>query len=291
MTRVFVPRDAAALAVSADDVADALAEHADVVRTGSRGLFWLEPMIEVETPEGRIAYGPVEAADIPALLADSLLTGAASHLRLGRPEAIPFLARQTRLTFARCGIIDPLSLDDYRAHGGMAGLEKARALGPAATVETVLASGLRGRGGAGFPTGIKWKTTAERQGRDRKFIICNADEGDSGTYADRMLLEGDPFSLIEGMAIAAFAVGASKGYVYTRSEYPHGIATFDRALAVARTAGIFGAGFRYRAAGRRRRLRLRGGNFACWKAWKDGGAKSAPNRRFPRIKACSAARP
>ena len=161
---------------------------------------------------------------------------------MGIPDTIPFLARQTRLTFARCGIVDPLSLADYRAHGGMAGLEKARAIGPAATIETVLASGLRGRGGAGFPTGIKWKTTADAKG-DRKFIVCNADEGNSGTYADRMLLEGDPFSLIEGMAIAAFAVGASKGYVYTRSEYPHGIATFDAALTMARAEGVLGADF------------------------------------------------
>lgn len=242
MTRVFIPRDAAALAVGADDVAAALAGHADIVRTGSRGMFWLEPMIEIDTPDGRIAYGPVEAGDVPALLAAGLLDGTASHLRLGPPEAIPFLARQTRLTFSRCGIVDPLSLDDYRATGGMAGLEKARALGPVATTAEVLASGLRGRGGAGFPTGIKWKTTAEAKG-NRKFIVCNADEGDSGTYADRMLLEGDPFSLIEGMAIAAFAIGASKGYVYTRSEYPNAIGIFDQALAVARQAGILGPDF------------------------------------------------
>jgi formate dehydrogenase iron-sulfur subunit len=219
-----------------------LAGHADVVRTGSRGLFWLEPMIEVETAAGRVAYGPVEAADIPGLLADGLLQGAARHLRLGVPETIPFLARQTRLTFARCGIVDPLSLDDYRAHGGLAGLEKARAIGPAATTETVIASGLRGRGGAGFPTGVKWKTVAEAKG-DRKFVVCNADEGDSGTYADRMLMEGDPFSLIEGMVIAGLAVGASKGYVYTRSEYPHAIETFDTALAIARQAGILDVDF------------------------------------------------
>jgi formate dehydrogenase iron-sulfur subunit len=250
LTRVFVPRDAAALAVGADEVAAALEGHADIVRTGSRGLFWLEPMIEVDTPEGRIAYGPVEASDIPALLADGLLTGAAQQLRLGVPEKIPFLARQTRLTFVRCGIVDPLSLDDYRAHGGLAGLEVARRIGPVATVEAVLASGLRGRGGAGFPTGIKWKTVAEAGEHKndpthdkRKFIVCNADEGDSGTYADRMLLEGDPFSLIEGMAIAGLAVGASKGYVYTRSEYPHAIATFDKALAIARAAGILGGDF------------------------------------------------
>jgi formate dehydrogenase iron-sulfur subunit len=296
MIRIFVPRDAVALALGADQVAAALIRHAQpgseiaVVRTGSRGLFWLEPMVEVETPAGRIAYGPVGADDVPGLLADGLLDGTAERLRLGVPETIPFLARQTRLTFARCGVIDPLSLEDYRAHGGMAGLDRARAIGPAATIETVLASGLRGRGGAGFPTGIKWKTTAEAptgsgsralpvphgapnapsttgvipgEGRGptslplqpqqvvgpgaqrshQKYIVCNADEGDSGTYADRMLMEGDPFSVIEGMAIAGFAVGASKGFIYTRSEYPHAIATFDRALAIARQAGILGDGF------------------------------------------------
>jgi formate dehydrogenase iron-sulfur subunit len=242
MTRVFVPRDAAALAVGADAVAAALAGHAEIVRTGSRGLFWLEPMIEVETPAGRIAYGPVAAADVPGLLADGLLDATAQHLRLGVPGQIPFLARQTRVTFARCGIVDPLSLDDCRAHGGFQGLDRARALGPAGTVAEVLASGLRGRGGAGFPTGIKWKTAAEAAGA-RKYIVCNADEGDSGTFADRMLMEGDPFALIEGMAIAAFAIGASKGYVYTRSEYPHAIATFDQALAIARAAGVLGPGF------------------------------------------------
>ncbi|MSP03605.1 MAG: formate dehydrogenase beta subunit [Acetobacteraceae bacterium] len=242
MTRIFVPRDAAAKALGAEAVARALGAHATVVRTGSRGMFWLEPMIEVETSAGRIAYGPVTAADIPGLLASGLLTGGAHPSRLGRPEDIPFLARQTRLTFARCGVIDPLSLDDYRAHGGLSGLERARAMGRASTIETVLKSGLRGRGGAGFPAGIKWKTAADAPG-DPKYVVCNADEGDSGTYADRMLMEGDPFCLIEGMAIAAFAVGASKGYVYTRSEYPHAIATFDAALAVARAAGLLGADF------------------------------------------------
>ncbi len=241
-TKVFVPRDAAAIALGADAVASALATRADVVRTGSRGLFWLEPMIEVATPAGRIAYGPVTAADVPSLLTAGLLTGGAHKLRLGPPEQLPFLARQTRLTFARCGVVDPLSLEDYRAHGGLSGLERAREIGPAATIETVLKSGLRGRGGAGFPAGIKWKTTADAPGGP-KFIVCNADEGDSGTYADRMLMEGDPFCLIEGMAIAGFAVGASKGYVYTRSEYPHAIATFDAALAIARAEGVLGPGF------------------------------------------------
>jgi len=242
VTRIFVPKDAAALALGADAVAAALADHATVVRTGSRGLFWLEPMIEVETPSGRIAYGPVTREAVAGLLAAGLLEGGAHPLRLGKPEDIPFLARQTRLVFARCGIVDPLSLDDYRAAGGLKGLARAREIGPAATTEAVTKSGLRGRGGAGFPTGIKWQTTAAAEG-SRKFIVCNADEGDSGTYADRMLMEGDPFSLIEGMAIAGLATGASKGYVYTRSEYPHAIATFDAALAVARQAGILGSDF------------------------------------------------
>jgi formate dehydrogenase iron-sulfur subunit len=242
LTRIFVPADAAALALGADAVARALEPHATIVRTGSRGLFWLEPMIEVETAAGRVAYGPVSGGDVGGLLSAGLLTGGPHALRLGAPEALPFLARQTRLTFARCGVVDPLSLQDYRAHGGLAGLERARTIGPAATIETVLKSGLRGRGGAGFPAGIKWKTTADATGA-RRFVVCNADEGDSGTYADRMLMEGDPFCLIEGMAIAGFAVGASKGYVYTRSEYPHAIATFDAALAVARSAGVLDAGF------------------------------------------------
>ena len=239
MTRVSVPRDAAALALGADAVAAALAGHATVTRTGSRGMFWLEPMIEVETPHGRIAYGPVAASDVPGLLSAGLLAGAPHRLRLGKPEDHPFLAGQTRFTFARCGITDPLSLQDYRAHGGLKGLRRALELGPAQTIEQVTKSGLRGRGGAGFPTGIKWKTTADAAGA-QKYIVCNADEGDSGTYADRMLMEGDPFALIEGMAIAAIAVGATKGFVYTRSEYPHAIATFNAALAIARREGLLG---------------------------------------------------
>ncbi|MGD9879094.1 MAG: formate dehydrogenase beta subunit [Reyranella sp.] len=246
-TRIFVPRDAAARAVGADRVTAALADEArrrgldiEIVRTGSRGLFWLEPLIEVETPAGRIAFGPVTAGDVADLLADGLPIDAAHRLSLGRPEEIPFLARQTRITFARCGIVDPLSLADYRAHGGYRGLERALGLGPAATLDEVTKSGLRGRGGAGFPTGIKWKTVADTAA-DRKYIVCNADEGDSGTYADRMILEGDPFALIEGMTIAGFAVGAARGYVYIRSEYPDAVRTMGDALAIARVEGCLGA--------------------------------------------------
>ncbi|MFN4018296.1 MAG: formate dehydrogenase beta subunit [Reyranella sp.] len=250
-TRFFVPCDAAARAVGADKVAAALREEArrqgidiEIVRTGSRGLFWLEPMVEVETPGGRIAFGPVAARDVPGLLAGGLPIGPGHPLCLGRPEDIPFLKRQTRLTFARCGIIDPLSLADWRAHGGGRGLERARSLGQAKALEEVTRSGLRGRGGAGFPIGIKWKTAADASA-DRRYIVCNADEGDSGTYADRMLLEGDPFTLIEGMAIAGFAVGAAKGFVYIRSEYPDAVRSFERAVQLAEADGLLGveAGF------------------------------------------------
>ena len=241
-TRLFVPGDAASVAVGADEVAAALARHApdvELVRTGSRGLFWLEPLIEVATPAGRIAYGPVGAEDVPGLLAAGLREGGGHELRLGAPEDLPFLKRQSRLTFARCGIVDPRCVDDYRAHGGWQGLERAIALGPAATVEEVVRSGLRGRGGAGFPTGIKWRTVAATEA-PQKYIVCNADEGDSGTFSDRMIMEGDPFVLIEGMLIAGYAVGASKGYLYTRSEYPHAIAAMAAAILAARRAGFLG---------------------------------------------------
>jgi formate dehydrogenase iron-sulfur subunit len=241
MTRVFISRDAASLALGADAVAAALATvpSVELVRTGSRGMIWLEPMVEVETAAGRVAYGPVEPDDVQGLLEAGLLAGGAHARRLGRPQELPFLAGQTRLTFGRCGVTDPISLDDYRRHGGLKGLARAIEIGPAATIAMVTESGLRGRGGAGFPTGIKWRTAAEASGI-RKFIVCNADEGDSGTFADRMLMEGDPYCLIEGMAIAGLAVGATKGWVYTRSEYPHAAATFEQALTKAREAGLLG---------------------------------------------------
>jgi formate dehydrogenase iron-sulfur subunit len=246
MTRVFIPRDSGALAVGAEEVAQALAREGEarripleIVRTGSRGLYWLEPVIVAETAIGRIAYGPISAADIASLLDADVLAGAPHPKRLGPPERVPFLARQTRLTFARCGIIDPRSLADYRAHGGYRGLERALTLGPAGILDQVTKSGLRGRGGAGFPTGIKWKTVADTAAA-QKYIVCNADEGDSGTFADRMVMEGDPFMLIEGMTIAALAVGATQGFIYIRSEYPHAIAAMETAIATARRAGMLG---------------------------------------------------
>ncbi len=244
--QVFVPGDSSALSVGAEAVVAALSREArnrgvdlTIVRTGSRGLFWLEPLVEIETPAGRMGYGPVADADAGSLFECGFLVGGAHPKALGRVEDIPYLKRQQRLVFTRCGLTDPVSLDDYRRHGGLKGLEAALRLGPKATVEEVLASGLRGRGGAGFPTGIKWRTAAAAAS-DRKYVVCNADEGDSGTFADRMLMEGDPFLLIEGMAIAGVSVGATMGYVYIRSEYPHAFATFSRAIERARSAGLLG---------------------------------------------------
>jgi formate dehydrogenase iron-sulfur subunit len=245
-TIIYIPKDSGALALGAEKVAKALAREiaargldVTIVRTGSRGMYWLEPMVEVATAAGRIAYGPVKAKDVASLLDAGLLTGGAHALSLGDPEQIPFIAKQTRLTFARCGITDPLSLSDYEAHGGLRGLKAAVAITPADIVKIVTDSGLRGRGGAGFPTGIKWKTVLD-QVNDRKYIVCNADEGDSATFADRMIMEGDPFVLVEGMAIAGIATGATKGFVYIRSEYPHAVAAMTAAIEIARAKGVLG---------------------------------------------------
>ncbi|WP_238121803.1 MULTISPECIES: formate dehydrogenase beta subunit [unclassified Xanthobacter] len=244
--RIFVPNDATAIACGADRVAHKLEKGlsargvtADITRNGSRGLFWLEPLIEVETEKGRVGYGPVTPGDVEELLHAGLLHGGEHPLCVGLVDEIPYLKKQTRLTFARVGIIDPLSLTDYEAHGGYRGLKRALELGPAATVEEVVESGLRGRGGAGFPTGIKWRTVAAAEA-DQRYIVCNADEGDSGTFADRLIMEADPFCLIEGMTIAGFAVGATRGYVYSRSEYPLSFVVMEKAIEKARAAGLLG---------------------------------------------------
>ena len=271
--KVFVPRDATALARGADATARALVAAArargveiELVRNGSRGMFWLEPLVEVATARGRVAYGPVNAADVPGLLDADFLAGGAHALRLGAVEQIPFFARQQRLCFARVGVTDPLDIDDYLAHDGFRGLRNALAMAPADIVAAVTESGLRGRGGAAFPTGIKWKTvldSATRAGAGRPLIVCNADEGDSGTFSDRMLMEGDPLCLIEGMTIAALAVGADQGYIYLRSEYPHAQRALDAAIANAHAAGWLGADIA--GSGRRFDLevRLGAGAYIC----------------------------
>jgi formate dehydrogenase iron-sulfur subunit len=235
-------------------------------------------MIEVATSQGRVAFGPVTQADAASVL-DAMVADGPHPLRLGVTGNIPWLKRQTRLTFARCGVIDPRSIEDYRAHRGYKGLERALTLGSDAILADVTTSGLRGRGGAGFPTGIKWKTVAQTSA-DRKYIVCNADEGDSGTFADRMIMEGDPFVVIEGMTIAGIAVGAGKGYIYIRSEYPHAVEAMNAAIL----ASISKSGSAPAPMSAAKRPR-------CWKASKAVAASSAPSRRCRRIRACSASPP
>ncbi|MES2352204.1 MAG: NADH-quinone oxidoreductase subunit NuoF [Pseudomonadota bacterium] len=268
--RIYIPGDSTALALGADDVATAIAAEAarrgvelDIVRNGTRGLLWLEPLVEVDTVAGRIGYGPVDAADVVALFDAGFHLGQSSHpLALGLVEQIPYLAKQSRLTFARAGVTDPLSLADYEAHGGYKGLRNALAMEPSAIVAAVTASGLRGRGGAAFPTGIKWNTVLKAAG-SQKYIVCNADEGDSGTFADRIVMEGDPFMLIEGMTIAGLAVGANKGYIYVRSEYPHAIANLNHAIASAVKAGFLGANILGSGRGFELEVRKGAGAYIC----------------------------
>ncbi|MDD5034480.1 MAG: NADH-quinone oxidoreductase subunit NuoF [Methylococcaceae bacterium] len=245
-TRIYVPCDSGALSLGAEKVAHAIALEAakrgiaiDLVRNGSRGLFWLEPMVEVSTANGRIAYGPVSPSEVAGLFNADFLNGGKHALNLGLTEEIPYLKNQERLTNARVGITDPVSLEDYIAHDGYRGLKNALKLAPAEIVKQVTDSGLRGRGGAAFPTGIKWNTVLNTQD-EQKYIVCNADEGDSGTFSDRMIMEGDPFVLIEGMTIAGLAVGANRGYIYLRVEYPHAYRNLNAAIAAAKQAGYLG---------------------------------------------------
>jgi formate dehydrogenase iron-sulfur subunit len=268
-TRVYVPRETSAISVGADEVAIAIAREAkrtgtpvELIRNGSWGATWLEPLVEVQVDSKRIAYGNVAAADVPGLFAANLVNGGDHERRLGPIDDLPYLIQQDRWTFWRCGLIDPLSLDDFRRHQGFKALEKAFADGADEVIAAVTDAGLRGRGGAGFPTGIKWRTVAEARGK-QKYIACNADEGDSGTFSDRMLMEGDPLGLIESMAVAGFAVGASKGYIYLRSEYPLTHSILARALDIARDGGwlgrdIQGSGFDFDI-----ELHLGAGSYVC----------------------------
>jgi formate dehydrogenase iron-sulfur subunit len=243
---IFVPRDSVALALGADAVAQVILDEAGrrnldvkLVRNGSRGMLWLEPLVEVQTAQGRVAYGSVSAEDVHGLFDSNFHLGGKHKLALGLTEELAYLKNQERLTFARVGITDPVSLQDYLAHDGYQGLGNALTMQAADIVQQVTDAGLRGRGGAAFPTGIKWKTVLNTAAK-QKYVVCNADEGDSGTFSDRMLMEGDPFALIEGMTIAGLAVGATQGYIYVRSEYPHSISILNEAIDVARKAGYLG---------------------------------------------------
>jgi len=267
--KVYVPRETTAVSVGADEVAVEIAREAkkrgaeiQLVRNGSWGACWLEPLVEVELGETRIAYGNVEAADVASMFEAGFLDGAEHEKRLGPIGEIEYLITQERWTFWRCGLVEALSLEDFLLHQGFKALQKAWEDGPDAVIDTVTESGLRGRGGAGFPAGIKWRTVADTPG-EQKYVACNADEGDSGTFSDRMLMEGDPFGLIESMAIAGFAVGANKGYIYLRSEYPLTHLILARAIDTLREAGwlgenIQGSGFDFDV-----ELHLGAGSYVC----------------------------
>ena len=268
-TVVYVPRDSSAVSLGADAVAEAIRTEAasrkldvKIVRNGSRGMFSHEPMVEVATSGGRIVYGPVATRDVASLFDSNFLDGREHRLRLGVADEIPWLKSQTRLTFARAGVTDPVSLEDYVAHSGYRGLKRAIEIGADAVVAEVTKSGLRGRGGAGFPTGIKWKTAADAPATP-KYVVCNADEGDSGTFSDRMIMEGDPFVLIEGMTIAALAVGATQGYIYLRSEYPHARRTLSEAIATAYSNGYLGANVLGTGKSFELEIRLGAGAYIC----------------------------
>jgi len=244
--KIFVPIDSTALSLGANEVAAAILKEAQgrkldiqIIRNSSRGLFWLETLVEVETHQGRIGFGPVNQSDVKSLFDAEFINGGKHPLALGLVAEIDWLKKQERLTFARMGITEPTNIDQYMAHDGFQGLKNALNLKPEAIVETVTASGLRGRGGAAFPTGIKWKTVLDTKAT-QKYIVCNADEGDSGTYSDRMIMEGDPFVLIEGMIIAGLAVNATQGYIYLRSEYPHALKTLNEAIHQATKTGYLG---------------------------------------------------
>ena len=268
-TVVYVPRDSGALSLGAEAVATAIATEAarrgielEVIRNGSRGLYWLEPLVEVSLPAGRVAYGPVTAMDMPSLFEADFIAGGAHRLALGPTAEIPYLKNQERLTFARVGLTDPRSLDDYLVHGGYRGLARTLAMDGASIVEEVTLSGLRGRGGAGFPAGIKWRTVLNTAA-PQKYVVCNADEGDSGTFSDRMIMEGDPFLLIEGMTIAAITVGATEGYIYLRSEYPHAMRTLTEAIRIAGERGYLGSNLCGSDKNFKLHLRMGAGAYIC----------------------------
>jgi len=228
------------IAAGAQKVYDALsslaAEDVQICKAGCLGLCYLEPLIEVYDDEGkRFLYGNVTEKTAAEIYN--------SHAQFSR-EISKYLvsngfSRQERLILARCGEIDPESLDEAMALGAYEGLKNALAMTPDEVIETMKASGLRGRGGAGFPTGVKWSLARASKG-DEKFVICNADEGDPGAFMDRSILESDPHAVIEGLAIAGFAVGAGRGIIYVRAEYPLAVKRLGAAIKQAAENGILG---------------------------------------------------
>ena len=267
--KIFVPQETAAVSMGADEVAEKITllaqengENIELVRNGSWGMSWLEPLVEVQVKNHRIAYGPVTESSVTSLFDADFLRGGEHKLKRGITQEIPYLKKQQRWTFERSGLIDPLSIEDFQAHNGFEGLKKSFKIGRKKVLNEVMSSGLRGRGGAGFPTGIKWKTVADTES-NQKYIACNADEGDSGTFSDRILMESDPFSLIEGMLISGFVVGASRGYIYLRSEYPIAHKIMNAALKIAREENWLGQNIQNSGFDFDIDLHLGGGSYIC----------------------------
>lgn len=272
--RVSVGMATCGRASGAAEVYQALCEQAagseiEVEQVGCRGYCEQEPLVDVWMPGWpRVTYrqvSPERAAEMMAALkegrvptegvlgredCDRLWIGAdvplvtdsppAELLQLPLVEETDFYRRQLRIAMRNCGIVDPLSLEEYVGRGGYQALRKVLTeMEPEQVIEEVTASGLRGRGGGGFPTGRKWRSCRQAPGEPR-YVICNADEGDPGAYMDRGLLEGDPHSVLEGMMIGAYAIGASQGYIYVRAEYPLAVSTLREAIGQARAAGLLG---------------------------------------------------
>ncbi|TVR45740.1 MAG: NADH-quinone oxidoreductase subunit F [Planctomycetota bacterium] len=229
-----------------------LAEQVAVVPTGCMGLCSLGPLVRVtDNTGGEYLLQQVDEALALRLVSEYVIptcAGETMDLAAIMPEALldlqhPFFARQVRVVLAKSGYINPENIDEYFARGGYRSLAKALVMGSEQVIELIKASGLRGRGGAGFPTGLKWQFTRQafaKAGADEAYIICNGDEGDPGAYMDRSILEGDPHAVIEGMAIAALATGATKGIFYIRAEYPLAVERVEKAIMAARRAKVIG---------------------------------------------------
>ncbi|QUL98034.1 MAG: NADH-quinone oxidoreductase subunit NuoF [Candidatus Fermentithermobacillus carboniphilus] len=247
-----------------------LDKEVKVIQTGCFGFCRFGPNMMIY-PEG-VFYCGVQEADVPELVEEHLIKGRVlQRLLYKEPETkasvvdfedIPFFKKQTRIVLENCGIIDPESIKEYIARDGYFGLSKALTMAPQEVIDIIKKSGLRGRGGAGFPTGLKWEFAAKAKGFP-KYVVCNADEGDPGAFMDRSTIEGDPHRVLEGMIIAGYAIGASHGYVYVRAEYPLAVERLYKAIDQAREMGllgkdILGSGFDFDID-----LRLGAGAFVC----------------------------
>ncbi len=274
MINIFVPQDTTSLALGSDEIASLLIESMSsrgldvkLIRNGSRGMFWLEPLLEIESEGDRFGFGPVTVSDVSSIIdvledSHSDLKNIAHPLFLGRIENIEYLAKQQRLTFKRSGLGEPTCIKNYQSLSGFEGLTKALSMDSQLIVDEIKNSGLRGRGGAAFPAGIKWQTVLDASG-EQKYIVCNADEGDSGTFADRLLMESDPYQLIEGMTIAGLAVGANQGYIYLRSEYPVAHKILNHAIKEAYKASFLGENIRDSGKDFFLEVRLGAGAYIC----------------------------